>query len=44
MRPELIAEVASSGVSYISVGALTHAAPALDISFSVTPAGRGRDQ
>jgi nicotinate-nucleotide pyrophosphorylase (carboxylating) len=28
---ELIAEIAATGVDFISVGALTHSAPALDI-------------
>lgn len=41
MRPETIGEVAASGVGYISVGALTHAATALDVSFSITPADGG---
>lgn len=41
MRLETIGVVAATGVNYISVGALTHAAPALDISFSVTPKERG---
>ena len=29
---ETVAEVAASGVDYVSVGALTHSAPALDIA------------
>jgi nicotinate-nucleotide pyrophosphorylase (carboxylating) len=29
--------VAESGVDYISVGALTHSAPALDVSLIVEP-------
>ena len=37
MTPENIQAVAACGVDYISVGALTHAAPALDISFTVKP-------
>jgi nicotinate-nucleotide pyrophosphorylase (carboxylating) len=32
-----VAEIASSGVDDISVGALTHSAPALDLSMSVEP-------
>jgi len=32
---ENVAEVAASGVEYISVGALTHSAPALDLSMSL---------
>ncbi len=35
---ETIAEVASTGVDLISCGALTHSAPALDISLDVRPA------
>lgn len=41
MRPEIIQEVAPLGVAYISVGALTHTASALDISFSITPGPKG---
>lgn len=33
-----VAEVASAGVDYISVGALTHSAPALDLSMLIEPA------
>jgi len=32
---ERVAELAATGVDYISVGALTHSAPALDISMDV---------
>ena len=35
-----ILEVAKSGVDFISVGAITHSARALDISLSAVPAGR----
>jgi nicotinate-nucleotide pyrophosphorylase (carboxylating) len=35
---ETVREVASTGVHLISVGALTHSAPALDISLEVEPA------
>jgi nicotinate-nucleotide pyrophosphorylase (carboxylating) len=35
---ETIAEVAATGVDLISCGALTHSAPALDISLDVRPA------
>lgn len=35
---ETVEAIAACGVDYISIGALTHAAPALDISFDVTPA------
>jgi nicotinate-nucleotide pyrophosphorylase (carboxylating) len=30
-----VAEVAATGVDYISVGALTHSAPALDLSMEL---------
>jgi nicotinate-nucleotide pyrophosphorylase (carboxylating) len=33
-----VAEIAASGVEFISVGALTHSSPALDLSMSLTPA------
>jgi nicotinate-nucleotide pyrophosphorylase (carboxylating) len=33
-----VAEVAATGVDLISVGALTHSAPALDISILLEPA------
>jgi len=33
-----VAEVAATGVDFISVGALTHSAPALDLSMSLEPA------
>ena len=33
-----IAELASTGADYVSVGALTHSAPAVDISFEIQPA------
>ncbi len=39
--PENIREVAACGVRYISVGALTHTAPALDISYTVSLKRRG---
>ncbi|HCU99825.1 MAG TPA: nicotinate-nucleotide diphosphorylase (carboxylating), partial [Dehalococcoidia bacterium] len=32
---ELVAEIASTGVDAISSGALTHSAPALDISLDI---------
>ena len=35
---ETVAEVAATGVDFISVGALTHSAPALDISMELQPA------
>lgn len=34
-----IAAIAATGVDYISLGALTHSAPALDIALDVAPAG-----
>jgi nicotinate-nucleotide pyrophosphorylase (carboxylating) len=34
-----VAEVAATGVDFISVGALTHSAPALDLSVLLDPAG-----
>jgi nicotinate-nucleotide pyrophosphorylase (carboxylating) len=38
-----VAAVADTGVDYISVGALTHSAPALDISLKLFPAGVSND-
>jgi nicotinate-nucleotide pyrophosphorylase (carboxylating) len=32
-----IREVAATGVTYVSVGALTHSAPALDLSLLLEP-------
>ena len=32
---ETVAEIAASGVDYVSVGALTHSAPALDLSMAI---------
>jgi nicotinate-nucleotide pyrophosphorylase (carboxylating) len=37
-----VAEVAASGVEFISIGALTHSAPALDLSMLVEPADAAR--
>jgi nicotinate-nucleotide pyrophosphorylase (carboxylating) len=34
---ERIAELASTGADFVSVGALTHSAPAVDISFEIEP-------
>jgi len=34
---ERIPELASTGADYVSVGALTHSAPAIDISFEIEP-------
>ena len=34
---ERIPELAATGAAYVSVGALTHSAPAVDISFDITP-------
>jgi quinolinate synthase len=36
---ENAAEIAATGVDYISVGALTHSAPALDLHMKIVPAG-----
>ena len=36
MRLDRIAEVAATGVDYISVGALTHSAPVLDLGLDVS--------
>jgi len=38
VRMENVAEIAASGVDFISIGALTHSAPAMDISMEITPA------
>ena len=35
---ERMSELASSGADFVSVGALTHSAPAIDISFEIEPA------
>jgi nicotinate-nucleotide pyrophosphorylase (carboxylating) len=32
---ETVAEIAATGVDYVSVGALTHSAPALDLSMTI---------
>jgi nicotinate-nucleotide pyrophosphorylase (carboxylating) len=34
---ETLRAVASTGVDFISVGAMTHSAPALDLSLTLTP-------
>ena len=34
---ERIAELAATGADYVSIGALTHSAPAVDISFEIEP-------
>ncbi|MGH9373701.1 MAG: nicotinate-nucleotide diphosphorylase, partial [Vicinamibacterales bacterium] len=34
---ERVAELAGTGANYISVGALTHSAPAADLSFELEP-------
>ena len=34
---ETIRDIAATGVDFISVGALTHSAPALDIGLDFTP-------
>ena len=38
---ETVAEVAACGVDFISVGAITHSAPALDLSLEILPSGQG---
>lgn len=38
VRLDTVARIAETGVDYISVGALTHSAPAIDISFDIQPA------
>lgn len=37
VRPETVREVAQTGVDWVSVGALTHSAPALDLSLILQP-------
>lgn len=37
IRPETVVEVAESGVDYISVGWITHSAPALDVALDLEP-------
>ena len=37
---ERMAELATTGAKYVSVGALTHSAPAVDLSFELEPAPR----
>jgi nicotinate-nucleotide pyrophosphorylase (carboxylating) len=39
IRPDNVAAVAASGVDVVSIGWLTHSAPALDIAFEVTVQG-----
>ena len=39
---ERIPELAKTGAEYVSVGALTHSAPAADISLDVEPCGEPR--
>ena len=38
ITPETLREIASAGVQFISMGALTHSAPALDLSMTIEPA------
>jgi len=40
MTTDRIGKVAATGVNFISVGSLTHSAPALDLSLDVLPVGR----
>ena len=42
MTVEKAREMAAMGVHYISVGALTHSAPAADLSLDIVPSKRGR--
>jgi nicotinate-nucleotide pyrophosphorylase (carboxylating) len=39
---ERLPQVAALGVDYVSMGALTHSAPAMDLSLELTPGKRGR--
>jgi nicotinate-nucleotide pyrophosphorylase (carboxylating) len=41
IRLENVREAAETGVRFISVGSLTHSAPAMDISFRITVGGSG---
>jgi nicotinate-nucleotide pyrophosphorylase (carboxylating) len=38
VTPDTLPEVAKAGVQFISLGALTHSAPALDLSMKLEPA------
>ena len=42
VRLETVAAIARCGVDLISVGALTHSAPAVDISLEITPLPKGK--
>ena len=37
MTLETVRDVAATGVQFVSVGALTHSAPALDLSLKLEP-------
>ncbi|MEV4627902.1 carboxylating nicotinate-nucleotide diphosphorylase [Micromonospora sp. NPDC049523] len=41
---DVAAEYAATGVDYLSVGALTHSSPILDIALDLRPADHGRDE
>jgi nicotinate-nucleotide pyrophosphorylase (carboxylating) len=41
IRLDNVRETAETGVNFVSVGALTHSAPAMDISFRITVGGSG---
>ena len=41
---EVAAQYAATGVDYLSVGALTHSSPILDIALDLRPQGIGRDR
>jgi nicotinate-nucleotide pyrophosphorylase (carboxylating) len=42
IRPEALREIASTGVEWVSLGSLTHSAPALDLSMNIRPVQRDR--
>jgi nicotinate-nucleotide pyrophosphorylase (carboxylating) len=44
VRLERVPALAATGASFVSVGALTHSAPAVDISFEIVPVVGLRDQ
>ena len=41
MTLERIPELAATGADFVSVGALTHSAPAVDMSFEIEPEPAG---
>ena len=42
IKPEALREIASTGVEWVSLGSLTHSAPALDLSMNIRPVPRDR--